>query len=165
MQDATVNRLSKIIAPDEEPGKNKRLFQARGVLSHLRLAEGWFSFFLLALVVYSTIWCVQAVNWVLHLNLLTPLTALGLLFGVVAAKQHRLPRVVVHVLAVVLSLLLAFWQTSNADYAGHAAALIGSMRTWLSLAFSGGTSSDDSIFLFFILALGFLLAYTSAWLV
>src|SRR5579885_3218046 len=142
MQDATVNRLSKIIAPDEEPGKNKRLFQARGVLSHLRLAEGWFSFFLLALVVYSTIWCVQAVNWVLHLNLLTPLTALGLLFGVIAAKQHRLPRVVVHVLAVVLSLLLAFWQTSNADYAGHAAALIGSMRTWLSLAFSGGTSSD-----------------------
>src|SRR5579883_3611575 len=125
MQDATVNRLSKIIAPDEEPGKNKRLFQARGVLSHLRLAEGWFSFFLLALVVYSTIWCVQAVNWVLHLSLLTPITALGLLGGIIAAKQRRLPRLLMHALAVVLSVLLAFWQTSGADYAGHASAFLG----------------------------------------
>ena len=33
------------------------------------------------------------------------------------------------------------------------------------LALAGGTSSDDSIFLFFITSLGFLLAYTSAWLV
>src|SRR5579885_3652263 len=76
MQDAAVERLAKIIAPEDDPGKNRRL-QARNLLAHLRLAEGWFSFFLLALVVYSTIWCVQAVNWVDHLSLLTPITALG----------------------------------------------------------------------------------------
>src|SRR5579883_2522312 len=164
MQDAAVERLAKIIAPEDDPGKNRRL-QARNLLAHLRLAEGWFSFFLLALVVYSTIWCVQAVNWVDHLSLLTPITALGLLCGIIAAKQRRIPRLLVHVLAVVLSVLLAFWQTSGADYAGHASAFLGSIRTWFSLALAGGTSSDDSIFLFFILMLGFLLAYTSAWLV
>lgn len=164
MQDAAVERLAKIIAPNDDPDKQRRL-QARSLLAHLRLAEGWFSFFLLALVVYSTIWCVQAVNWVDHLSLLTPVTAAGLLGGIVAAKQRRLPRLVLHGLAVVLSVLLAFWQTSGADYAGHASAFLSSVRTWFALALAGGTSSDDSIFLFFILMLGCLLAYTSAWLV
>lgn len=168
MQNATVERLSKIISEPKQgegPGNNKRTPQVGSLLSHLRLAEGWFSFFLLALVVYSTIWCVQAVNWVNHLGLLTPITALGLIFGVIAAKQQRIPRVLIHILAFLLGVLLAFWQTSSADYAGSASALINSMRAWTQLAFGGGTSTDDSIFLFFILALGFLLAYTSTWLV
>lgn len=169
MQDATVERLAKIIAEprqDNDPGKNRHTQQqARSILAHLRLAEGWFSFFLLALVVYSTIWCVQAVGWVDHIGLLTPITALGLVVGIIAAKQQRIPRVLTHILAVVLSLLFAFWQTSGADWAGQAGAFLNSMRTWFSLALAGGTNSDDSIFLFFILALGFLLAYTSAWLV
>ncbi len=169
MQEATtVDRLAKIIAdqqPGDDPGKQRRVqFQMKHMLVYLRLAEGWFSFFLLALVVYSTIWCVQAVGWVDHSGLLTPITGLGLLAGVIAAKQQRFPRLLVHILAVVISLLLAFWQTSNADWAGHFPALFNSMRSWLALALAGGTNSDDSIFLFFILTLGFLLAYTSAWL-
>lgn len=164
MQDAAVERLARIIAPNDDPDNHRRL-HTRSLLAHLRLAEGWFSFFLLALVVYSTIWCVQAVNWVDHLSLLTPVTALGLLGGIIAAKQRRLPRLVVHLLAVLAGVLLAFWQTSGADYGGHASAFLGSVRIWFSLALTGGTSSDDSIFLFFILVLGFLLAYTSAWLV
>lgn len=168
MQDATVDRLAKILIkpqPEGGSGKGPRLPEASTILAHLRLAEGWFSFFLLALVVYSGIWSVQAAQWVSSgLNLLTPLTALGLLGGVIAAKQRRMPRLLSHLLAVVLALLLAFWQTSGADYAGHPAALLASLHTWFSLALNGGSSSDDSIFLFFILALGILLAYTSAWL-
>src|SRR5216683_2954928 len=169
MQDATVDRLAKLItdqSPENSSGKDRRVpQQARNIFTHLHLAEGWFSFFLLALVVYSTIWCVQVVGWVDHISLLTPLTALGLLGGVIAAKQQRMPRALVHILAVVLALLLAFWQTSNADSAGQWLAFFNSMRTWFALALAGGTNSDDSIFLFFILTLGFLLAYTSAWLV
>lgn len=171
MQNATVDRLSKIIAkerphPEDNGGRNRRVQQQlSNIFAHLRLAEGWFSFVLLALVVYSTIWSVQAVGWVDHSDLLTPLTALGLLCGVIAAKQQRLPRVLVHILAVVLSLLFAFWQTSNADWGSKPLAFFNSMRAWLTLALSGGTNADDSIFLFFILALGFLLAYTSAWLI
>ncbi len=169
MQNATVDRLAKLITdqpPENSSGKDRRVpQQARNIFAHLHLAEGWFSFFLLALVVYSTIWCVQVVGWVDHIGLLTPLTALGLLGGVIAAKQQRVPRALMHILAVVLALLLAFWQTSNADSAGQWLAFFNSMRTWFALALAGGTNSDDSIFLFFILTLGFLLAYTSAWLV
>lgn len=169
MQDATVDRLAKILVkpqPEGGPRKGPRLPETSTLLAHLRLAEGWFSFFLLALVVYSGIWSVQAAQWVDQgLNLLTPLTALGLLGGVLAAKQRRIPRLLSHTLAVVLGLLLAFWQTSAVDYAGHVQILLANVHTWLTLALNGGSSSDDSIFLFFILALGFLLAYTSAWLV
>lgn len=169
MQDATVERFAKILVkpqPEGGPGKGPRLPEVGSILAHLRLAEGWFSFVLLALVVYSGIWSVQAAQWVSQgLNLLTPLTALGLIVGVIAAKQRWVPRLFSHVAAIVLGLLLAFWQTSTVDYAGHTQTLLASLHTWLLLALNGGSSSDDSIFLLFILVLGFLLAYTSAWLV
>lgn len=166
MRDATVDRLRIIVDPQpgRQPEKNRRLNQAGNILTHLRLEEGWFSFFLLAVVVYSTVWCVQAVGWVDHLGLLTPITAAGLLVGVIAAKQRRIPRILAHVLAVVLGVLVAFWQTCAADYAGQASAFIAGLHSWTLLVVNGGTSSDDSIFLLFILSLGFLLAYTSTWL-
>lgn len=140
--------------------------QPRNALSHvhIQLAEGWFSLFLLLVIVYSTIWSVQAAGWANNLNILTLTTALGLLIGVIAAKQRRWPRLPVHVLVVVGGLLLAFWQTAGADYNGSVVALANGIHLWITLALNGGTSADDSIFLFFITALGFLLAYTSAWL-
>jgi Transglutaminase-like superfamily/TgpA N-terminal domain/Domain of unknown function (DUF4129) len=169
MQDATIERLAKIISDPrpsgDDSGKNRRLPRKPGLHLHLSLAEGWFSLFLLATVVYSTIWCVEAAGWVDHLNVLSLTTLLGLVAGVLAAKQWRLPRLLVHAIAVIIGLLLAFWQTAGADYGGSVAALSHSMHQWFVIALAGGTSSDDSIFLFFITALAFLLAYTSAWLV
>ena len=38
------------------------------------------------------------------------------------------------------------------------------MHQWFQIVIAGGTGKDDSIFLFLIIALGFILAYTSAWL-
>jgi Transglutaminase-like superfamily/TgpA N-terminal domain len=168
MRDAAVERLAKIISdrrPDgEDNGKNahprKPLFRI-----HIGLDEGWFSLFLLATVVYSTIWCVQAAAWVDHLNILSLTTLLGLVGGVVAAKQRRFPRLAVHLVAIILGLLLAFWQTAGAYYAGNTAALVNGVQQWFVSVMAGGTGENDSIFLFFITALGFLLAYTSAWLV
>jgi transglutaminase superfamily protein/transglutaminase TgpA-like protein/uncharacterized protein DUF4129 len=169
MQDATIERLSKLIADplpnDGGSSKNRRIPRRPSYHLHLSMAEGWFSLFLLTTVVYSTIWCVEAANWVDHLNILSLTTLLGLIAGVLAAKQRRLPRLLVHAIAVVVGLLLALWQTAGADYGGNVTALLNSMHQWFALAITGGTSSDYSIFLFFITALGFMLAYTSAWLV
>jgi Transglutaminase-like superfamily/TgpA N-terminal domain len=169
MQDATIERLSKIIADpitgDDGSNKGRRLPRRPNVHIHLGLAEGWFSLFLLALVVYSTIWSVEAANWVDHTNILTLTTLIGLTIGVLAAKQRRVPRLFVHALAIGFGLLLAFWQTAGADYNGNITAFTNNIHQWVALALTGGTSSDDSIFLFFITALGFVLAYTSAWLV
>lgn len=163
MQDAAIERLAKIISdkyPDDGSShRRKPTFQL-----HIGLAEGWFTLFLLITIVYSTIWCVQAADWVDHLNVLTLTTALGLIVGLIAAKQRRLPRLPSHLLAIGFGLLLAFWQTAGADYAGNTLALARGMHQWYLIALAGGTSNDDSIFLFLITALGFILAYTSAWL-
>jgi Transglutaminase-like superfamily/TgpA N-terminal domain len=169
MQDASIERLSKLISePRQMPGglRNKGPSQIRNLLSqvHIGLAEGWFSLALLAAVVYSAVWSVQAAGWVDHLNILTLTTALGLFLGILAAKQRRWPRLLVHPLALVFGLLLAYWQTASADYNGSLGALANQIRQWIAVALNGGTSTADSIFLFFITSLGFLLAYTSAWL-
>jgi hypothetical protein len=167
MRDAAVERLAKLISErsgDDESG-DKGFRSHRPIEFHIGLAEGWFSLFLVATVVYSTIWSVQAVGWVDHLNILTLTTALGLIGGVLAAKQQRFPRLAVHVAAIVFGLLLAFWQTAGAFYGGDVAALAHGMHSWFLTIQAGGTGDDDSIFLFFIVALGFILAYTSAWLV
>ncbi len=162
MQEAAINKLSRLIS-DPRPGDGK----PRRPTLHLQLSleEGWFSLFLLATVVYSTIWSVQAAGWVDHLNILTLTTALGLIAGLIASKQSRLPSLVVHLIAVVLGLLIAYWQTAGAFYNGSVTALFQGIHNWLATALAGGSVENDSIFLLFITALSFILAYTSAWLV
>src|SRR5712691_10074931 len=169
MRDAAVERLSKIISdrrPDGRGGGNGKNAQPRKSIFrvHISLDEGWFSLILLATVVYTTIWCVQAADWVDHLSVLTLTTLIGLITGVVAAKQQRLSRLAVHLMVLLLALLLAYWQTADAFYGGNVSALANGMQRWFVTVVAGGVGEDDSIFLFLITALGFLLAYTSAWL-
>ncbi len=169
MKDATIERLSRIIADpisgDDGSNGNRPIPRRPNLHIRISLAEGWFSLFLLAVVVYSTIWSVEAANWVDHTNILTLTTLVGLIIGVLAAKQRRIPRLFMHVLAIGFGLLFAFWQTAGADYNGSIPAFTHGIHQWIILALAGGTSSDNSIFLFFITSLGFLLAYASAWLV
>ncbi len=166
MRDAAIERLSKIIADrPTDDGSGKGFRSRRPTFEvHIGLAEGWFSLFLLATVVYSTIWSVQAVGWVEHLNILTLTTALGLLGGVLAAKQRHFAWLPVHAIALGCGLLLAFWQTAGAFYGGNTTAFVHGIQRWLTIVLAGGVGDDDSIFLFFIVALSFVLAYTSAWL-
>lgn len=164
MRDAAVERLAKIISDTNDDGSGKK--SRKPLLAiHIGLAEGWFSLVLLAIVSYSTIWCVQAVGWVDHLGVLSLTTGLGLLAGVLAAKYYRFPRWLLHSAALVLSLLLAFWQTVNSFYAGQVDNFVNGVQHWLSSVTIGGTGDVDAIFFFFIVALSFILAYTSAWLV
>ncbi len=167
-QHAAVDRLSKIISePRSGGGGNNQQGRSRrpSIQIHLTLEEGWFSLFLVAAVVYSTIWSVQAAGWVDHLGILTWITALGLIGGVIASKQQRFPRWTVHVVAILLGILLAYWQTAAAYYAGDLGLFARSIYAWFLSVMAGGTGEDDSIFLFFITALSFLLAYSSAWFV
>src|ERR1700687_2709861 len=160
MQNASIERLARIIGDPRQSGSDdKKRLHPLGALTHFRLAEGWFSLFLLTVGVYSTIWSVQGADWVIHLNILTLTTALGLLIGVIAAKQRRLRGLLVHPLPIIFGLLLAYWQTAGADWGGNVVAFANGIHDWIRVALNGGTSADYSIFLFFITALGFLLAY------
>jgi hypothetical protein len=165
MRDAAIERLSKIVSDtpnkEEHSGDNTR----KPLAIHIGLAEGWFSLILLAIVVYSTIWCIQAVGWVDHLGILSITTLLGLIAGVLAAKQHRLPRFLSHALALLFALLFALWQTTSNFYHGSLAALLSDTQHWIASVSVGGNGDVDAIFFLFIVALSFILAYTSAWLV
>src|SRR5579864_7292603 len=148
MQDAAIERLAKIISDKYPNGDSSR--RRKPIFQTYWPAEGGFTLFLLITVVYSTIWCVQAADWVDHLNILTLTTAFGLIIGLIAAKQHRLPRLPTHLIAIGFGLLLAFWQTAGADHSGNTLALARGIHQWFQIALAGGTSNDDSIFLFLI---------------
>ena len=165
MRDAAIDRLSKVLSDkptDEERPRGLR--PQKPIEIHFGLAEGWFSLVLLAIVVYSTIWCVQLAGWVNHLSILTVTTGFGLVIGVVTAKQHRMSLLWTHVGVVCFGVLLAIWQTAGAYYNGSVPALFAAIQHWLALIASGGSAEDDSLFLLFIITLGYLLAYASAWL-
>lgn len=167
MSDAAVEQLAKIIS-DRRPGSGNNEpapLRRPAIQFRLHLDEGWFSLILVAIVVYSTIWSIQVAGWVNHLSILSWTTVLGLILGVVAAKQSRLPRSIVHPAAILIALLLAFWQTSGAFYDASAIGLLHGIERWFLGILAGGNGEDDSIFLLFITALSFLLAYSSAWLV
>lgn len=165
MRDASIERLAKLISEPPAEEKPSSQNERKPVFEiSLTLSEGWFSLFLLAAVVYSTIWCIQAVGWVDHLNILTLTTGLGLLVGVITAKQHRLSPLIVHCIVFVFAILLAFWQTAGAFYYGNTAAFIQGIEYWIHTILTNGNGNNDSIFLLFITVLSFLLAYASAWL-
>jgi transglutaminase-like putative cysteine protease len=166
MSDAAVERLAKLITEDasRKAGGGDRAPQRRLMSIHWHLEEGWFSLFLLATVVYSTIWSVQAARWVEHLDVLTLTTLVGLVIGLVAAKQQRLPRLLVHALVVVFGIVFAYWQTAGSYYKGNLVDLWTGLSRWYVVLLNNGSSDDNAIFHLLILALGYVLAYTSAWL-
>ena len=129
VRDTSVDRLSKIISDTRPRGgglgnTNNARSRKPTFRIHIGLEEGWFSLIMLAIVVYSTIWSVQAVAWVDHLNILTLTTLVGLVAGVIASKQQRIPRLLVHLIAFLLALLIAFWQTAGAFYGGNNLSLL-----------------------------------------
>ncbi len=165
VRDTSIERLSKIIS-DPRSGRGDNNQPRRPSFQiHLHLEEGWFSLILVAAVVYSTIWSIQTAGWVAHLGTLTWTTLLGLICGVLAAKQRRLPGLLLHVSVVIFALLLAYWQTAGAYYNGSLPGFAGGIERWFLSVLAGGNGEDDSIFFFFITALSFVLAYASAWLV
>ncbi len=116
MRDASVERLAKLISENGSDLEENQGFHRPDI--HLSLAEGWFSLVLVAIIIYSTIICIQAADWVEHLDRLTVVTAFGLVGGVLAAKQQRLPRWILHLVVIGIGLLLAYWQTASAFFGG-----------------------------------------------
>jgi transglutaminase-like putative cysteine protease len=167
MGQTTVERWSQLISEPRRPASDqqKQPSDRPTLRDYLRLEEGYFSLVLVVTIVYTTIWSVQIADWVANLGVLTLTTALGLLGGLIAMRQRWLPGLVVHVLALVLGLVIALWQTASADFNGSIPHLISALRLWVAIALAGGISNDDSILLLLLAALSFWLAYASIWLV
>src|SRR5260221_2652006 len=106
MNNASVERLARLISDNDSGAQDEGKFHRPDL--HISLAEGWFSLVLVAIVLYSTIICVQAAGWVDHLDRLTFTTALGLACGVLAAKQRRFPSLGLHIVVIGIGLISAY---------------------------------------------------------
>ncbi len=135
---------------------------------HLLPEDGILTFVLVVIVVFTTIASIQAVTpaWAPGLDILTPVTAVGLLMGYLSVQQRLLPGILVQLLATAAGVYFSFIQTANSQLAGDRIALWRHTQTWFHQAIILRQSSDDNIvFLLFLAILSFQLAYISVWLV
>ncbi len=168
MSDTSIKRFVDIVSDNVHNSDDKQTSRRTPQPPaewHWELAEGWFSLFLLAVVIYSTVWSVQLADWVDHLDILSLTAVVGLILGVIAAKQQRFARVLVYILVLGFGGVLAFWQTAGACCGSNVGVMGQYLVQWVMIAFSGGSSTNTAIFLFLIVLLGYVLAAMSAWLV
>lgn len=127
--------------------------------------EGWSTVVLAAILVLLTVGCIEALDWTPNSSILTSTTLVGMALGFILAKQRFVPQWLADIPALALGILFAFFQTAGADEGGSASALASHLSSWLSVASSAQTSTDNSIFLLFLAVLTMLLGYVSMWLI
>ena len=163
MATTTLQRKPEVALPPESNQPSVNGTKRKLVL---RPEEGWSTFFLLAMVLYSAVWSIQVVGWVAGLGVLTWTTGAGLVLGLIAAKQQRVPRLAIHLLMMALGVIFSFWGTANAAFGNNVGALWSHFMVWLEKAVTPNTNTnDDVMFLLFLAVLSFILAYVSIWLV
>src|SRR5579859_5089634 len=126
-------------------------------------AEGWFALLLLSIAVYCVVFSIVAVNWVDNTFILYWSSSAGLIVGLVIAKVHRLPQVILHLAACLIGHWLSIWLTSAVAFHvswGLLIAGIGAVITDPTRI-----SNNEMVFLFYLSFLSFFLGYFGAWLV
>ncbi|GCF07880.1 DUF4129 domain-containing transglutaminase family protein [Dictyobacter arantiisoli] len=162
MRNAAIDRLSKILSDDPEQNGDRRAFNWSDVSLSLYQREGWFSLFLLALIVYCGIWCIQANDWVDNSGALSLTALVGILYGTWSVKQRFFAAWLVYSMAAVIGLLLIVWQISITFYGGSLLGELQGIGLWFIWLVTGHTNEDPALYFMIILLLGYLLAYISA---
>lgn len=141
-------------------------------IANWRLQEGSFSLLLLALMLFSVTWSVQAAEWVPDgLWILSPVTLVGMLTGLVLAKLHDVPRYLLHILGSLIGILFIFYQMSTimdnsiGNWQDKARELLVRVQLWYSAASTGQSNDDTLLFVFVLAVMCWLLAYNSAWFI
>ncbi|MEO7001036.1 MAG: transglutaminase domain-containing protein [Ktedonobacterales bacterium] len=141
----------------------------RAAWFHLLPSDGWLTLLLTIIIIVVTVFSIEAVTptWTSQgIGILNLTLALGIVLGYIAVQQRLLPSIIVHTIATVLGIVLAFTQTANAVLLNDDRELARRTWIWFQHAFApNASSSDNSVFLLFLATLTFLLAYISMWLV
>src|SRR4051812_39209236 len=135
-----------------------------------RLQEGWLMVGLTALLLFSVTWSVQRADWAAGLRILSPVTLVGLLVGLILCKVHGVPRLLLHATGAVAGALTTLWFTANLienpylpSMADKTQTLLGKAATWFGAVASGDMSDDIWVFILALAVLSYLLAYASVW--
>jgi transglutaminase-like putative cysteine protease len=140
-------------------------------MHRFRLEHGWTTFWLVALLVFTATWSVQQAEWADGLHILTPITILGLIVGLLLAHMRQLPPIAAHATAFVIGLIVVFFQMTT--FLSDTLGTRWDKLTWLwsrwenwYATIRGGESAED-LYLFILMMSGMLwvLSYASIWFV
>jgi transglutaminase-like putative cysteine protease len=140
-------------------------------MHRFRLEHGWTTFWLVALLVFTATLSVQQAEWAEGLHILTPITIIGLLVGLVLAHMRQLPPLAAHATALTIGVIVVFFQMTTflSDTLGSRwdklTWLWGRWEGWYA-TIRGGESAED-LYLFILMMSGMLwvLSYASIWFV
>ncbi len=135
------------------------------------LREGWSTFLLIALVVFTATWSTQSADWTDGLGILTAVTLVGLLTGLLLSQIERIPPFVAHMTALAIGTVIVMYEMTNFlsdNIGGRGAKLHYLWSRWVQwyTAISHGQHAEDLyLFVLMMAALLFILSYTSVWFV
>ncbi len=145
-------------------------------MKRLQLREGWSTFFLLGAMVLTVTGAIQRADWTDDLAILTPITVVGLLLGLVFAKWSRLHALLAHLLAIVAGGAFILWQMLSVpnllplpydkqNFTGAIAFLSERAQVWYAATGTAQYADDFYLFVLGIGALLWLTSYLCVWMV
>ena len=135
-----------------------------------RLREGWLMVGLLALIIFSVTWSIERADWAEGLRILSPVTLVGLLTGLILAKIRGVPRLLLHAVGMVAGAITVLWFAAGLiddpalpTLQDRVQNLLGRVVTWGSAFVASDMSDDVWVFILGLAVLTYLLAYSGSW--
>lgn len=137
-----------------------------------RLQEGWLTVGLLALLLFSVTLSIQQAQWSDGLTILTPVTIIGLVTGIIMAKMRGVPRFLLDVLGLEIGIITVLVAVASVmqgpglvTIQDKVQNLIERTATWVNVAMRQDVSDDLVVFVLSLAVVAWVLAYSSAYFV
>ncbi|MDQ3930580.1 MAG: DUF3488 domain-containing protein, partial [Chloroflexota bacterium] len=137
-----------------------------------RLQEGWLTVGLLALLLFSVTLSIQQAQWSDGLTILTPITIIGLVTGIVMAKVRGVPRFLLDVLGLEIGTITVLVTVASVMQGPGLVTIQDKVRNlierttaWVNVAMRQDVSDDLVVFVLSLAVVAWVLAYSSAYFV
>ncbi|MCL4534254.1 MAG: DUF3488 domain-containing protein, partial [Bacteroidetes bacterium] len=132
-----------------------------------RPAEGLLTLVGLGLMLWTVLDSVVKAAWVEHLGVLGWVATFAFLYGIIVAKT-RVPATLAHIGSLVIGGVMVLFFVSHTISSGYdtrdrLVQLWQRFDAWFEITISGGTGTDNLLFLLFLAAMGWLIVYYSIW--
>lgn len=140
-------------------------------MRRLTIREGWSTFFLIALVVFTATWSVQKANWADGLSILGWVTLVGLLVGLIISLLDRLPSLLAHIIALGFGTFFVLFEMTNflSDSLGGRRAKLDYLwmrwQHWFQAVSHGQRADDLYLFVLLMAAILWVVSYLSVWFI
>ncbi|MDQ3928986.1 MAG: transglutaminaseTgpA domain-containing protein [Chloroflexota bacterium] len=139
---------------------------------YFRMQEGWLTVGLLALLLFSVTLSIQQAQWSDGLSILTPITIIGLVTGIVMAKVRGVPRFLLDVLGLEIGMITVLISVASVmqgpglvTIQDKVQNLVERTAAWISVAMRQDVSDDLVVFVLSLAVVAWVLAYSSAYFV